>query len=912
MTQLLTFLVLLVPSLWCSAVEAHPPTQYGDHEYHDEPWIVIERLDHPDVFRQLDEILPTPDEVRLASGAPGPDYWQQQVDYVIDVRLDAESHALHGMERITYHNRSPHELRYLWLQIDQNRFRRDSLGNLATEAPDMTEDKSTRWLRQTEAQMEWEGGADITTVALPDGTPLEHSVIDTVMRVDLPEPLQSGERFVFNVGWSHPIVRNTTRRARSSYEWFDEDMNAIYEIAQWFPRLCPYTDGDGWQNKAFLGSSEFATEFGDYDVSIEVPEGFVVTATGELQNPDDVLTDVQRARLEEAVDAPEPVLVITPAEALANEEHVRELDAEGGGGRSTWRFSAKNVRDFAWAASPKFAWDAWGVPVPRTDDVTMAMSFFPNEGEPLWSRYSTQAIAHTIEVYSEVAIPYPYPVAISVNGPVGGMEYPMICFNGPRPEKDGTYTERTKYGLIGVIIHEVGHFWFPMIINSDERQWTWMDEGVNTFVQFLAQETWEEAYPSRRGEPQAIVPFMLSERQRPIMSHGESIIQRGNNAYAKPAAALNVLRETVLGREQFDFAFREYCRRWAFKRPEPADLFRTLEDASGTDLDWFWRGWFYGTEHVDVAVEKVYDFTVDPRDPDLSKPARRAERDAERPSVTRERNASVPKRTDRFPRLLDFYNSFDELDVTEGDRRAYRDFMRRLDGDDRAFIERIQERPIHFNVVRFRNHGGVVMPIPLELTWADGSVERLQLPAEIWKRNPEVFSKLFPSHQSLASVRIDPQRQIADADRTNNAYPSEVVAGRFGMEASPSGSRSNPMRIARDETDRTRTRDGAFQFALPIIIAWAEVENPGSPAASASVLSSASDPDASVDAWGHPFSVRYGTSPLDEANAAEQLFMELLSAGPDGEAGTGDDIAFWVSMTGEFNEGAHQVEDGGN
>ena len=886
-----------------NAFGAHPPILFGEHEFHDEPWIVIERLDHPDAFRQLDEILPTPNEFHLASGAPGPDYWQQQVDYVIEVKLDAVNHALIGEERITYHNQSPHELTYLWLQIDQNRFRRDSLGNLASEAPDLTETQSIRWLRQQEAQVTWEGGADITAVALPGGEPLEHSIIDTVMRVELPEPLPPGGQFVFDVDWTYPIVRNTTRRARSSYEWFEEDGNAIYEIAQWFPRLCPYTVGDGWQNKAFLGTSEFATEFGDYDVSINVPKGFVVASTGELANPGEVLTDVQRERLAAAVDAPKPVLVITPEEALHNEARDRERVMAGAGERETWRFLAEDVRDFAWAASPKFAWDAWGVPVPDTDRTTLAMSFFPNEGEPLWSRYSTQAIAHTVEVYSHFCVPYPYPVAISVNGPVGGMEYPMICFNGPRPEEDGTYTERTKYGLIGVIIHEVGHFWFPMIINSDERQWTWMDEGVNTFVQFLAQETWEEDYPSRRGEPQSIIPFMLSERQRSIMTHGESILQRGNNAYAKPATALNILRETVLGREQFDYAFREYCRRWAFRRPEPADLFRTLEDASGTDLDWFWRGWFYGTDHVDVAVEKLYDFTIDPLDPDLSKPARKAERDAQADSITTERNAPLERRTDLHPELLDFYNTFDELNVTEGDRRNYRNLMRRLASDDRELIERLHDRPLHFNVVRFRNHGGVVMPLPLTLVWADGSVEELMLPAEIWKRNPEVFSKLFVSDQSLASVRIDVHRQIADADRTNNVYPSEVVPGRFEIDTSSRSDRGNPMRTAREESDRNTTRENAFRVARACVVAWSGLDQQKRPADCASVFAEALDGVDVVDAWGRRFAIKHGTDPLVEDDAPELLLVELLSSGPDGEAGTDDDIAFWMNMLGEFNDG---------
>ena len=895
----MTPLISIVCLLLLGSASAHPPILFGDHEYHDGPWLMIERVDHPDAFRQLDEILPTPTEARLASGAPGPAYWQQKVDYDIDVRLDSESHSLHAKERITYHNNSPHELRYLWVQLDQNRHRRDSLGNLAAEAPDLTQDQSVRFLRQQLAQQEWEGGVTIESVTLPNGDPLEHSIIDTTMRVELPKPLAAGESFKFDIAWSYPIVQNTTRRARSSYEWFEDDGNAIYEIAQWYPRLCPYTDGDGWQNKAFLGTSEFATEFGDYDVTITVPDTFVVAATGELQNPEQVMTETQRARFAEAIDAPRPVLVITPEEALANEER------EATGTRS-WHFRAKNVRDYAWAASPKLAWDAWGVPVPQSDRVTLAMSYFPNEGEPLWSRYSTQAVAHAIEMYSYFTVPYPYPVAISVNGPVGGMEYPMICFNGPRPEEDGTYSARTKYGLIGVIIHEVGHNWFPMIINSDERQWTWMDEGVNTFVQYLAQELWEDDYPSRRGDPQNIVSYMISEQQRPIMTHGESILQRGNNAYAKPATALNILRETVIGREQFDYALREYSRRWAFKRPEPADLFRTFEDASGTDLDWFWRGWFYGTNHVDVGIEKIYDFTVEARDPDIAKPLAQAEADAERRNVSDERNGPLPKRTHIYPELLDFYNSFDELDVTDADRRSYARFMRRLEDEDRETVEKIQSTPLHFSVVRFRNHGGVVMPLPLVLTWEDGTIEEVLLPAEVWKRNPETFSKLFVSDQPLARVRLDPQRQIADADRTNNVYPSELIPGRFGIEQPRS--RDNPMRTARDERAREETKAAAFNLARKLAVAWAEAESSGPPQESASLLIEALEETSLEDGWGGSFVLGFGSEKMDTDDPFELLLVEVVSPGPDGETGTDDDAAYWMSAAGEFNDGPYSRE----
>ncbi|MEO0601720.1 MAG: M1 family metallopeptidase, partial [Myxococcota bacterium] len=526
-----------------------------------------------DPFRQLTEVLPDPNEVRLASGAPGPAYWQNEADHVIDVSLDAETHRLTGSERITYRNQSPHVLEYLWVQLDQNRFRDDSIGALSETSPDFYQDIGLWWLVRKHAQREFDGGMTVSRVVDAAGRPLPHTIVDTMMRIDLPRPLRPGGAVRFGIDWSHQMVPQAIR-ARSRVEVLDDGL-PLYEVAQWFPRMAAYTDVDGWQNKPFVGSGEFTLEFGRYTMNITVPDNYVVAGTGELANPGSVLTRAQQQRLAKARTAERPVMIVTSEEAAANEKRTPR-------GTRTWTFRADDVRDVAWAASPSFLWDAWGVKVPGTNRTTLAMSYFPQEGEPLWSKYSTQAVAHTVEVYSRFATPYPWPVAISVNGPVGGMEYPMICFNGPRPEPDGTYTKRTKYGLIGVIIHEVGHNWFPMLINSDERQWTWMDEGLNTYVQFLAEQAWEEDYPSRRGEPRNITDFMSSSYQRPIMTNSESLLQFGNNAYAKPATALNVLRETVLGRERFDHAFRTYSDRWRFKRPQPQDLFRTLEDASGT------------------------------------------------------------------------------------------------------------------------------------------------------------------------------------------------------------------------------------------------------------------------------------------------------------------------------------------
>ncbi|MGH9900953.1 MAG: M1 family metallopeptidase, partial [Pyrinomonadaceae bacterium] len=533
-----------------------------------------------DKFRQLEELLPTPNEYRSASGAPGHRYWQQRADYTIDVELDDARQRITGTETVTYHNISPDTLLFLWLQLDQNIFAKDSDDSLTEAAPADFTKVPYSTIDRLLAQRDFDGGYRITAVRDAKGSPLRHTVVKTMMRIDLPAPLAPGQSFAFSVDWNYNINDAKRIRARTGYEFFPRDGNYIYEIAQWFPRMAAYNDVSGWQHKQFLGSGEFTLEFGNYRVRITAPDDHVVASTGVLQNPQEVLTAAQRARLEQAKTAKSPVLIVTPEEARLNESNKPR-------GKKTWVFHADNVRDFAFASSRKFIWDAQLHNV--EGNRVMAMSYYPKEGNPLWERYSTQAIMHTLNVYSRYSFTYPYPVAISVNGPVGGMEYPMICFNGPRPEEDKTYTARTKYGLISVVIHEVGHNYFPMIVNSDERQWTWMDEGLNSFLQFLAEQEWEANYPSRRGEPRNITEYMASESQVPIMTNSESIMQFGNNAYGKPATALNILRETVLGRELFDFAFREYSRRWKFKRPMPADFFRSMEDVAGEDLDWFWR-----------------------------------------------------------------------------------------------------------------------------------------------------------------------------------------------------------------------------------------------------------------------------------------------------------------------------------
>ena len=708
----------------------------------------------------------------------------QRADYQIRVELDDQHQRIRGSEEITYYNQSPHALWYLWVQLDQNRFRPDSDDMLTAKAPDFDEYFYDDLAQLLERQR-FEGGCDIQRVADGDGNPLAYTIVKTMMRIDLPQPLASGGSLRLQIDWEHNIVDAITMRARGGYEYFAEDRNYIYEISQWYPRLAAYTDYQGWQHKQFLGRGEFTLELGNFEVAITVPDDHVVAATGVLQNPDEVLTAGQRQRLDQARAADRPVFIVTPEEAKANQ-------STPPAGQKTWVFKAESVRDFAFASSRKFIWDAMGVPFPAADGGAdrrvLAMSYYPNEAEPLWSQYSTQAVAHTLQVYSRHTFDYPYPVASSINGPIGGMEYPMICFNKPRPYPDGTYWdqrqhpddhtwERSKYGLISVVIHEVGHNFFPMVVNSDERQWTWMDEGLNTFLQFLAEQEWEEGYPSRRGEPKDIVGYMTSDRRVPIMTNSESLLQFGNNAYAKPATALNILRESILGRELFDFAFREYARRWKFKRPTPADLFRTLEDASGIDLDWFWRGWFYGTGYVDIGISKLTLYQLDSRDPDVEKPRRQEEKAAEPATLTELGNEGLPRRVDAYPELRDFYNSYDDLDVTPYDYAQYRQFLDGLEDRERVLLHTEKK----FYVADFDNLGGLPMPLPLEITYADGSVETRTIPAEIWRYNAQHVRKLFLTDQDIVKIVLDPHLAIADADRSNNTYPPEPVKSRFQL-----------------------------------------------------------------------------------------------------------------------------------
>lgn len=743
----------------------------------------------PEKFSQLGYLLDTPGETRLASGSPGPKYWQQRADYRIAVTIDDAHQRVHGEETITYHNNSPHALTYLWLQLDQNRFRPDSDDMLTRTAPDFAH-FPYKDMAHLLTRRDFAGGVTIKSVTDGSGEPLSHTINKTMMRVELSEALAPGAQYTLSVAWEHNIIDAIAVSARSGYEFFKDDGNYIYEIAQWYPRMAAYTDYQGWQNKQFLGRGEFTLELGDFDVAITVPSDHIVAATGVLQNPNEVLNEIQLERYRKVQTSGELGFIVTPKEALANQ-------AGAASGERTWRFRAENVRDFAFASSRKFIWDAKMAASGSREVLTM--SFYPNEAEPLWSQYSTAAIAHTIDVYSRYTFEYPYPVSISVNGPVGGMEYPMITFNKPRPYGDGTYWderqkdgdktwERSKYGLISVIIHEVGHNYFPMIVNSDERQWTWMDEGLNTFLQFITEQAWQEEYPSRRGEPEKIVEYMISDRQTPVMTNSESIYQFGNNAYAKPATALNILRESIMGRELFDYAFKEYARRWQFKRPTPADFFRTMEDASGVDLDWFWRGWFYGTEHVDVAVDGIELHLLDTADPDIEKAWQKAQKEALAPTLSQQRNAGQQRLLDKYPQLRDFYNDSDEFSVTPWDYARFEQLKQTLTDREKALLSADK----NFYTVSFRNIGGLVTPLPLRITYADGQVEELQIPAQIWRFDAEQVTRLFITEKEITAIEFDPYRATADANTANNAWPRKAKTSRFKLFKE--SEEPNPMR----------------------------------------------------------------------------------------------------------------------
>lgn len=745
-----------------------------------------------DPFRQLEEVLPTPNDYRSASGAPGHEYWQQQADYDIEVTLDDENQSISGKEKVTYHNNSPLALNYLWFQLDQNRWKSHSFGEKARPAPRTlgTNTLSYKELKVEMALQDIDHGFDIQSVKSPDGTDIDHTIVDTMMRVDLPEPLKPGEKTELVIEWNHNLKDAVLYAhpaefsgTRAGFEYFEEDGNYIYEVAQWYPRVAAYTDVNGWQHKQFLGGGEFTLEFGNIKAAITVPADHNVAATGDFLNHEEILSDTHKQRLAEAWESEKPIFITTPEEA---KEALKSKSEE----TRTWIFEGKNVRDFAWASSRRFIWDAAAVQI--GDNKVWAMSFYPPEAEPLWSTYSTHAIIHTLQVYSRLSFDYPYPKAMSINGPVNGMEYPMICFNGPRPQPDGTYTQQKRDSLISVIIHEVGHNFFPMIVNSDERQWGWMDEGLNSFLETVAEQEWHESYNSNYGNPILLAHVI---RAAPydfrIMESADDLLNLSYSAYMKPATALIILRETIMGRELFDFAFQEYSKRWAFKRPEPADFFRSMEDASGMDLDWFWRGWFYSDKKVDLSIAGVAQYEIDTKDPEIEKPKQKKAKEEEKArNITTKLNKGVTHYTDKFPELKDFYETYDEFAVTDQDKKAYEAFLATLSKEDKEILK----SPKNIYLIQFGNPGGQVMPLILKITYKDGTSEVKRYPAQSFRYNSESASKFLLTDKEITTLELDPFRETADVNVDNNYWPSRPLRKPLQLTPEPP-TPPNPMQL---------------------------------------------------------------------------------------------------------------------
>ncbi|RRB03875.1 M1 family metallopeptidase [Larkinella rosea] len=733
-----------------------------------------------DRFEQMGPALPTPNTFRTASGAPGRDFFQNRADYDIKVELDDANQKIIGSEVVTYFNNSPDELKYIWLQLEQNYFEKGSIGGITgtgsvtatgTSTAALAELTTTAGHRRGKA-FDGDFGYKITAVKDKTGKPLKYTINQTMMRIDLPLPLKPGQSYAFGIDWNYLI---TEYYGRSGYEFFPKDGNYNYFIAHWFPRMAVYDDVNGWQHKQFLGQGEFTLIFGNYKVAITVPNDHVVAASGECQNYKQVLTATQSQRLQKAATSKTPVVIVTQAEAEAAEKGKPT-------GKKTWIYKADNVRDFAFASSRKFIWDAMQTDVYGDGHKIWSMSVYPKEGNPLWGQYSTRAVEHTLRSYGNRTFKYPYPVAISCHATAGGgMEYPMISFNGGRPEADGTYSEATKAGMIGVIIHEVGHNFFPMIVNSDERQWAWMDEGLNTFCQYLAEKEWDYNFPTRRGEPYQIVDYMKSDQSvlSPIMTSSENVINLGSNAYAKPAAALNILRETVMGRELFDYAFKEYARRWMFKNPTPADFFRTMEDASGVDLDWFWKGWFYGVEPVDQDLVEVDWYTLNTQNPEVEKAIARAEAEAKAKTMSKIRDAATKNQTvvAKDSTMKDFYNRYDQFAVTDADKKKYEDYLATLSEGERKTLESKN----NFYTLTLKNKGGLPMPVIVRMQFEDGTDSVARFPAEIWRFNDVQINKVIATSKKVTQWTLDPFQEIADIDTENNSFPRVSNPTRFQL-----------------------------------------------------------------------------------------------------------------------------------
>ncbi len=719
-------------------------------------------------FRQMYQEFATPNQYRTASGAPGPAYYQNEADYKMDVTLDDKNTTLSGEETITYHNNSPQDLEYLWMQLDQNIRKKDS-PSLEKDGDGLAPANSTSRFADKYLTEPFDGGFNISEVS-QNGKSLPHTVHETMMRVDLPQPLKAGESFTFKVKWSYNINNHVTNRARSGYEYFPEDGNRAYQIAQFFPRMAVYDDVEGWQNMQFWGSGEFALPFGDYEVNITVPADHVMEATGELQNRGDVYSKDMMKRYEKAKKSfDEPVVIVTQEEAVEAEKGFSNKT-------KTWKYKAENVRDFAFSTSRKYILDMMAVDIMGKD--VMAVSLYPKEGNPLWGDWSTKVVASTLTSYSDHTFQYPYHKAVSVHAKNQGMEYPMICWNYGRPDENGQYSDRTKFGMMSVIIHEVGHNFFPMIVNSDERQWGWMDEGINTFCQYMAEQEFGEKYPeaiapnskypSRRGEPSKIVPYMKGNQNyiSPIMSNPEEVYQLGNNAYGKPATALNILRETVMGRELFDYAFHTYSHRWMFKHPTPEDFFRTMEDASSIDLDWFWRGWFYTTDNVDIGIKDVTKLYV------TDEPTEAGKKMLEQYGASpEEANVLYVVKEDD----AQFNSNMKDKSATENSEKLNQYVMDNFSAEERKNMT----VPKYFYQVTFEKPGGLVMPLIIEITYADGSTEKKTYPVQIWRKNDDMVSKVIPTTKEIEKIVVDPDMETADVNVDNNSWPKSESKSEF-------------------------------------------------------------------------------------------------------------------------------------
>ena len=762
MKKLLSFFVILT-GLFASAqnIQNNPGSNHGNK------------------FEQLGTILPTPNEYRTASGAPGPKYWQQRADYDIKCELDEDKLTLKGSETITYWNNSPNTLTYLWLQMDENQHSTTKNANYQNSQTLPRNMNSMMVDRMEESRTDNGYGFNITKMIDVTGKSLKYTVNKTMMRVELPTALKPGQKFVFTIDWNYKISDRMTRGGRGGYEYFPEDKNYLFTMAQWYPRLCVYSDYTGWQNHQFTGRGEFALTFGNFKVAMTVPADHMVGSTGECLNYAATLTSTQMARYTKAQSSTkEPIEIVTLEEA-------KKAEGSKSKSKKTWIFKADNVRDFAWTSSRKFVWDAMATNVEGKK--VMCMSFYGKEAYHLYRKYSTKAVAHTIKTYSKFTIPYPYPVAQSVEA-ANGMEYPMICFNYGRTEKDGSYSESTKYGMLGVVIHEVGHNFFPMIINSDERQWSWMDEGLNSFVEYLAEELFDNKFPTRGGPAWTITDYMKlpKDQLEPIMSNSENIVGFGPNAYTKPATGLNILRETIMGRELFDYAFKEYARRWAFKHPEPADLFRTMEDASGEDLDWFWRGWFFGTDACDMAIDTVKylrpdveTFTGNSRDTtvmrSLPKPGGSTFDDISK--VRNREDKNITFAVDSDTTLRDFYWRYNRGMEQYDTARYAVPVIAMQEPLDEATKQKVAGK--HFYEITFSNKGGLVMPLIVEFTYKDGTKDTERIPAQVWRLNETKVTKVFMKDKEVESIKLDPMKETADINDKNNTWGNLTTASKF-------------------------------------------------------------------------------------------------------------------------------------